>query len=58
MEKEKDRMDSPVELATNKCGRRMSARVARKYFEDDAKFWAAFRDAREDNQPREGSYSG
>jgi len=57
MEEQKSRMDSLIEWAKNNYDRNISQRVARKYLEDDAYFWAVLSNIRATNQVKHASYS-
>ncbi len=58
MEHNRSRIDSLADWARNNYGCSISLRVARKYLNDDAHFWAALSDVKASNQPREESCSG
>ncbi len=58
MEEKKSRTDSLREWARNNYSRRISLRVARKYLQDDAYFWAELSDARSTHHLEYGNYTG
>ena len=57
MEEKESRMDSLIKWAKNNYDCSISLRVARKYLEDDAYFWAALSNNRVTNQAKYASYS-